>query len=421
MAWRIDKQVIRGEIDNRTRGRVTGRIWLSGSDDPIVLDLEGDGWRDVAGHRLQFSNPSPTARDLAGLADRQEGSVGDITASRKVRVPDCPEEEFEALLAARKPFPTRWANALYLEWFSDRNGRVVIESADYELELDGEADWEMTPEEETAQRLANGRALTGFVERAGTALAARTEGADDADAFDDDAPQSRAEAEAEDETARMNLLLDRVDARIEREGRDHADFDEIYWEERERLRKERGEPEEKPLTPEQEAEREAWIEEMNAAAEEAMAEAEAESWKGEDPFERDRHPLVDRCIDLSVRIHHEVEAAGWLPEGAHEEHPIAEIVSASMCAGPKLGGALSIRGEDEWPPDPLFAGDTLVRLKKGRAYLRDAIRGLDSADDEDLATPEWRAETRRQLAEILAEVHQLIAEVREVLAEEDDR
>jgi len=26
MAWRIDESVIRGEIDNRTRDRVTGRI-----------------------------------------------------------------------------------------------------------------------------------------------------------------------------------------------------------------------------------------------------------------------------------------------------------------------------------------------------------------------------------------------------------
>ena len=29
MAWRIDRHVVRGEIDNRTRGRVTGLIWFA--------------------------------------------------------------------------------------------------------------------------------------------------------------------------------------------------------------------------------------------------------------------------------------------------------------------------------------------------------------------------------------------------------
>ena len=32
MAWRFHEHVLRGEIDNRTRGRVTGRIWLAGMD-----------------------------------------------------------------------------------------------------------------------------------------------------------------------------------------------------------------------------------------------------------------------------------------------------------------------------------------------------------------------------------------------------
>lgn len=41
MAWRVDKHLVRGEIDNRTRGRVTGRLWFAGRDEPILLDLAG--------------------------------------------------------------------------------------------------------------------------------------------------------------------------------------------------------------------------------------------------------------------------------------------------------------------------------------------------------------------------------------------
>ena len=65
----------------------------------------------------------------------------------------------------------------------------------------------------------------------------------------------------------MELLLDRVSARIEREGHEEGKFEQILDEERARLRRERGEPEEPEPPPEQEAERAAWIEEMNAIAE----------------------------------------------------------------------------------------------------------------------------------------------------------
>ena len=59
MAFRIDEAVIRGEIDNTVEGRVTGRVWLLGREEPLVLNLEGDCWRDLAGTRLLFENPAP--------------------------------------------------------------------------------------------------------------------------------------------------------------------------------------------------------------------------------------------------------------------------------------------------------------------------------------------------------------------------
>ena len=49
MAWRFDEHILRGEIDNRTRGRVTGRLWLSGVAQPLILDLRGDCHPDLRG------------------------------------------------------------------------------------------------------------------------------------------------------------------------------------------------------------------------------------------------------------------------------------------------------------------------------------------------------------------------------------
>lgn len=174
MAWRIDEAVIRGEIDNRARNRVVGKIWFIGRSDPVELELRGNCWRDLAGRRLEFSNPKPKAGVLSGFARRQEGVVGDITASRKVKVPEIPHEQIGEYYLAKKPFPWHWGNSLYLEWHSARNGRVVIESAGFELKVVAEAAWEMTGAEEEQQRRANGAALIAFMDRLGKAFAAET-------------------------------------------------------------------------------------------------------------------------------------------------------------------------------------------------------------------------------------------------------
>lgn len=432
MAWRIDEYLIHGEIDNRTPGRVTGRLWFLGrEDEPVVLDLEGNAWRDVAGHLLRFTNPTPATPKpgaLDGFATTQSGVVGDITASRKVKVPDCSMEEVMRLIRADKKFPWHWGNSLYLEWHSERNGRVVIESASYLIEIDPEAAWTMTEADEAAQQEANGHAMIAFMERLADTVPADQDFADtdsdDEDKLDedDDAPTSAAEAKADAEQARMDLLLDRIQARIERavEAGEEPDHEAIMDEERERLRRERGEPEPEPLTPEQEAEQAARIDAMNAAAEEALAAMEADEWKEDDDEDRD-HPLVLRCRQLTDRILADTRDRSWLADTDLREHPLRELLDGVMIASGKLAGALnSLDDEDDWPPEPLFAGDTLVRLKKARSHLRDALAGADAAAEQALADAAWLAIMRAELVKLLAEVETLVTEVRAVLENEDE-
>lgn len=243
MAWRIDEAVVRGEIDNRIKDRVVGRIWFVGVEAPVQLDLDGNAWRDVAGRVLKFKNPDAKTMDLSRLSPTQSGVVGDITASRKVKVPEIPMDQIGEYYAAKKPWPWHWGNSLYLEWFSLRNGRVVIESSSFELTMEDEPTWEMSADEEAAQRVANGEALTGFMQKMVDAL---DEGAGQPDSFDATPAEwtedkSMTEAEAEAEQARHDLLLDRVQARMKREGKE-ADFETILEEEIERLREECGEP-----------------------------------------------------------------------------------------------------------------------------------------------------------------------------------
>lgn len=415
MAWRIDEQLIHGEIDNRTPGRTTGTLWFTGMEGPVTLDLVGNPWADLAGHHLTFKNPRPVEGDLKGLATHQEGTVGDMTASRKVKEPECSIEEMITRCKAGESFPWHWANCLYLEWFSTRNGRVVIETTAFELHIDADVAWTMSADDEVAQRARNAEALSNFVNQlAGATGFDPSAGLDDVD--DDNDPQSAAEAKAQKETDWMNQLLDRVEARLDREGMDIDQYQTIYEEERERLRQETGYPPEPEGPPMTEEEQQAWIAEMNAITAEALAEAQTEAWKDEE--EPQRPELLDRAMDFGIQLHRDIDA--WLPPDATGEHPLREIVWGVQFASVKIGGALGQDDDEEWPPDPLFAGDTLVRLKKARDHLRDALRGLDSADAENLATAEWRIATRREVAEILGEVQHLIAEVRAILKDSEE-
>lgn len=415
MAHRLSREILHGEIDNRQRGRTTAIIHLAGQGEPLTLDLAGNPWRDLAGHRLVFKNPAPAREASSTLAPRQTGRVGDITASRKVKILDCPLGDLPLLHKQKQPVPHHWENCLYLEWFGDINGRVVIEAAGFEISIDPEPAWSMTPDEEDAQREANRATMLEFSNTLGAALAGGLVDLPGADRPDDE-PQSRLEAEADAEAARMNLLLDRIQARMMRDGTAADELDEILREERERLRIERGEPEPPPPTPEQEADMDARIDELNALAEQAREELE------ENPSlaEFEDHPLVERCRDLAISMHHAAEAAGWIPEGSPPEHPLNEAWSCIATASSKLAGALDIDDPGEWPPDPLFAGHTLHRLKTARRFLLDARLAIETAAADHLAPDEWTSPLANEIsAEILPAVERLIAEVRVVLNQAD--
>ena len=114
MAWRIHDNVIRGEIDNREKGVVRGRIWLSGVPEPVVLDLKGNAHPDLAGCLLTFEYPGEPLplRQGAHLHPLQRGTAGDMTASRKVRVFDLPFEEAYAMIKRGGKPPEHMANSL---------------------------------------------------------------------------------------------------------------------------------------------------------------------------------------------------------------------------------------------------------------------------------------------------------------------
>ena len=208
-----------------------------------VLASPGNAWRDLAGRRLEFVNPAPKPGRLDSFAGRQTGVIGDCTASRKVKVPDIPMEQIGEYYAARKPFPWHWGNSLYFEWFSTTNGRVVIESASFQLTISPDIAWEMTSAEEETQRRANAEAMGNFMGKLGEA-AARA-GSLEAKSVPAEAEwcdnKPLTEEEAEKMQEESDRLVDRIQARLEREGPD-ADYAKILEEELERQVHKAGSP-----------------------------------------------------------------------------------------------------------------------------------------------------------------------------------
>jgi hypothetical protein len=163
MAWRLDESVEHGMIDNTVEGTTTGKIWLAGRDEPLILSLNGDCWRDLAGTLLEFENPKPkVCNETNSLDTEQTGIVGDITASQKARVPQIPEEQINEYYRQNREIPCEWKNVLYLEWFSEINGRVLIEAPNYRMRI-SEHVWEMDQDLEEAQKLANMNSMRDFL------------------------------------------------------------------------------------------------------------------------------------------------------------------------------------------------------------------------------------------------------------------
>lgn len=371
MAWRIEENVIRGEIDNRTPGRVHGRVWLAGRSDPVVLELTGNCHKDLAGCRLTFSNPAPKSDSKSTLASDQSGVVGDMTAARKVRV----IENFDYLaIKSGKKFPEHLANCLYLEWFSRANGRVVIESTEYEISVT-EPVWRISPDEELQQHEANAEAMRSFMERAAGAVDPREEAAYDGTPKDEFEWELFLRA-SDRRTTKLGELMEKY--------HDHPDRDRL-------IAREMG-----------------WthIEEMLDAEAEFGEEVEPDNTSGFEESEPDpaeinedplRHPLVDHLIERSATLMKLV--------GERRDHDLEEMVGGFFAVGPKIAGALGIVRPGR-KADNDFDGLVVAKLKRAIGELSRALNAASRLKEKKVELPfpidEWVTEMLETRQEILS-------------------
>ncbi len=169
MAWRPTDWVVEGELDNTTRGWTTGWIRLEGAE-PLKLKLAGNCHPDLAGWKFRIVRTEPSLDrdepiDYASIATDQAGTIGDVTANQLLQHYECSTDEFLRRCRAGNRPPTTLRKALYLEWFSHRNGRVVIQSTRLAVERLGERAFELIDEQWEEQAKQNQEEMAFFMHR----------------------------------------------------------------------------------------------------------------------------------------------------------------------------------------------------------------------------------------------------------------
>jgi len=400
MAFRIHDSVVGGEIDNRVKGVVRGKIWVEGRAEPVVLELKGNAHPDLAGCLLTFTNPLKRVahQHLDSLHPVQRGTIGDLTASRKVRVFDIPMPEAYLMCKRGEKPPEHMANCLYLEWFSEANGRVVIESADYELTLSA-PEWRMTPEENEQRARAAAAGMDDFMQKLTGAIEAQQRGQKDPEAEWDEHDYEKFMKECDARTDKYMELRekygdsDEAEAKIAKEmGWDREDEDENGDED--------------------DGERMS-VEEMNRICEEAANEPPPEPEPHREGIDwirtkegRLRHPLQHRCHESAMKVWRNCDELG-LEES--KDSDLSQFVFEFHTTAAKLAGALNGIAHGRGYRDDAF---TVAYLKRALDHLHKAQAGLEAVAPKKLLPDKITTEARQELFEIREGILKLMDEFR---------
>ena len=397
MAFRIHDSVVRGEVDNRVKGVVRGRIWVEGRDEPVVLELHGNAWPDLAGCLLTFTNPQRRVphHHLDSLHPVQRGGIGDLTASRKVRVFDVPLQEALDMIHRQEKPPEHIANSLYLEWFSEANGRVVIESADYELKISN-PEWRLTPEEDAERAKQAAAGMQDFMHKLTEAIERQKRGQKDPEEEWDEHDYEKFMKEADARTDKYMELLDK-----------YGDSDDAQ----DKIAKEMGWTSEDDED-EQEDERMS-VEEMNAICEDAANELPPEP----DPLREGidwirteegylRHPLQHRCSESAMKFWEQIDDLGI---ERLEDKDLDQFVFELQTTAAKLAGALNGIAEGRGYDDGAF---TVAYLKRALDHLHKSHTGLEAVAPRKLLPEPLVVSARQELFEIREGILKLMDEFR---------
>jgi hypothetical protein len=359
MAWRLNDSVVSGTIDNREKGKVRGQLWLVQRAAPIRFELNGDCASDLAGCVVEFVNPNPKPIESFPQIEDQIGEAGYITGSRRVaKVPD----GTDTLTLTKEQvdnFPK--TNLLYLEWFSERNGRVVVEILDPQIKI-SEPAWAFAPGDQPEN---DGQCIVGFVQK-----------------MDMDDGEGSGKPFDEFQYEKMLRKFDDYVARFEDSWERHKDDPEAD----QKIADELG------LTIIPDDSENELSDYLSEILDEALAGGPE---SGKEPG-GSGHPLVDRALKLCVSVE---TFAGSQSDEILFAGNFERICFSSLEALAKLANALTGGGNPE-------AGLVVALLKRAIEQYHDALEALDDAPEiPGHLQEQWRAEILEIRQDILSEMN----------------
>jgi hypothetical protein len=292
--------------------------------------------------------------------------------------------------------PEHMANSLYLEWYSEANGRVVVESADYELTISA-PEWRMTPEEDADRARQAAAGMNDFMRKLTDAIEREQRGQKHADEEWNEHDYEKFMKECDARTDKYMELLDKYGDSEEAEAT---------------IAKEMGWLDEDQTEEELEQERMS-IEEIDAICEAADDEPPPEpdpSREGIDWIRTEdgdlRHPLQHRCFTSSMKCTQQARALGL---EKMDDKDLGQFLFEFQTTGAKLAGALNGMARGQGFSDPAF---TVARLKRALDHLHKSQAGLESVAPKMLLPETTVAEARKELFEIREGILRLMDELR---------
>jgi hypothetical protein len=350
------------------------------------------------------------------MARLQQGTIGDLTASRKVRVCDDLFEETSALPRPEEKPSEPMANCLYLEWFSEANGRVVVESAEYKLAISPPA-WRLTPAEEQQRQQEAAEGFSGFMGKLSQALeASRHNVREDKEWTEFDYEKLMRESDA-----RTDKYMELLDKYMDHPDREHIIAKEMGWVHGHQ-NEDRGD-EVKPARAAMEVPDESEefrdenedrldVDEINRICADAAENpldpepsTEGVDWvRGEDGSVS--HPLSLRAFNGAVALWNQCDDLG---PGKEDDDDLCTLVSEYQITSAKLAGALDglAYGRD------LSEGAFIVAyLKRALNHLHAAQGSLEKVALKNLLAADTVSSVRTELFALREEILRLMQEFR---------
>ncbi len=361
------------------------------------LELEGNCLRDLAGCTVRFSNPearivSDERTDV--LSADQSGVAGEMTVSRKVRVLDVPLEEASRIAKAGGAPPEHKANALYLEWFSERNGRVVIESADFKIDEVSPHAWRLSEKDEEVQAELMRKAMRDWLERLDAHQFSEEEPYDpERDKPLDEFGYEKFMRESDVRTDKYMELLEKYEGHPDQE---RIVAREMGWEWIDELldAQERGaitpsEPMDVPeLVPNPLTEGVDWVRDKDGDI---------------------RHPLARKAFEGAIAIHHYCRDNGLMGEDGDPD--LMEVVFKYQTTAAKLAGALnSLAYDDEHHSHE--GGFVVAALKRALNYLHACMAAAARVAQKKLIDAERLGQLENELFQVREEILALMQKYR---------